>query len=81
MADKRTIRSPLPGTFYRSPSPGEDPYVREGDRVEAGDVVALVEVMKQFNELSAEEGGTIERFLLEDDDPVEAGQDVVELRD
>jgi acetyl-CoA carboxylase biotin carboxyl carrier protein len=80
MAEKNTIRSPLPGTFYRAPSPGQEPFVREGDRVETGDVVGMVEVMKQFSEVSAAAPGVVERFLVEDDDPVDAGQDLVELR-
>jgi biotin carboxyl carrier protein len=81
MADERTIKSPLPGTFYRSADPDSDPYVNEGDVVRPGDVVGLVEVMKTFTELKAEEEGVVERFLLESGDPVDAGQDVVALGD
>ena len=75
----RTLRSPLPGTFYRRPSPDDPPFKEEGDTVEAGDVIALVEVMKTFHELKAQEAGTLVRFLVENEGPVDAGQDVAEL--
>jgi acetyl-CoA carboxylase biotin carboxyl carrier protein len=80
MADK-TIKSPYPGTFYRRPSPEADPYVSEGDRVAAGSVVGLVEIMKNFHEIRSDEEGVIQRFLVENEDLVEAGQDLVELGD
>ena len=78
MADK-TIKSPMPGTFYRRPDPESDPFVNEGDAVSPGDTVGLVEVMKSFHEIKAQEGGTVSKILLEDEDAVGAGQDVVEL--
>ena len=80
MADK-TIKSPYPGTFYRRPSPEADPYVSEGDRVKAGDVVGLVEIMKNFHEVMSDEEGVVVRFLVESEDLVEAGQDVIALGD
>jgi acetyl-CoA carboxylase biotin carboxyl carrier protein len=80
MADK-TIKSPYPGTFYRRPSPEADPYVSEGDRVAAGDVVGLVEIMKNFHEVRSAGEGIVQRFLVENEDLVEAGQDLVELSD
>lgn len=75
-----TIKSPLPGTFYRRPSPDADPYVSEGDSVQAGDVVGLVEIMKTFHEVTADGGGTVERFLVGNEDTVEAEQAVAVLR-
>ncbi len=78
---ERTVRSPLPGTFYRRPSPDADPFVSEGDAVASGDVIGLVEVMKTFYEVKADAAGIVERFLLEDGDPIEAGQEIVALRD
>jgi acetyl-CoA carboxylase biotin carboxyl carrier protein len=75
----RTIKSHLPGTFYRRPNPTSDPYVDEGDEVKAGDVVGLVEIMKSFHEIQADADGTIARFLVENEDLVDAGQDVIEL--
>ena len=73
------VRSPLPGTFYRRPSPEAEPFVNEGDAVSPGDVIGLVEVMKTFHEIKADQAGTITAFLLDSEDPVDAGQDVIEL--
>jgi len=79
MSDK-TIKAPLPGTFYRQPDPNADPFVCEGDNVEAGAVVGLVEIMKSFHEVKTTDGGVIDRFLVENEDTVEAGQDILVLR-
>lgn len=70
----REILSPLPGTFYRKPAPDAAPYANEGDVIKVGDVVGLVEVMKTFNQIHADAGGRIVRFLAENEAPVEAGQ-------
>ncbi len=70
----RTIDSPLPGTFYRRPNPDSEPFVAEGDSVTEGDVVGVVEIMKSFHEVKAQESGVVERFLVENEDAVEAGQ-------
>ena len=78
MADK-TIRAQMPGTFYRRPDPESDIYVEEGDQVSAGDTIGLIEVMKSFHEVKAEEEGTIARFLVESEEAVDAGQDLVEM--
>ena len=74
-----TIKSPMPGTFYRRPDPESDPFVNEGDEISSGDTIGLIEVMKSFHEIKAEGAGTVSRFLIEDEDPVGAGQDLVEL--
>ncbi|TCJ16485.1 biotin carboxyl carrier domain-containing protein [Rubrobacter taiwanensis] len=78
MAEKR-IKSPLPGIFYRRPDPDSDPYVNEGDRVNEGDVVGIVGVMKSFHEIKADASGRIVRFEVENEDPVQAGQDIAIL--
>jgi acetyl-CoA carboxylase biotin carboxyl carrier protein len=69
----------MPGTFYRRPDPESDLYAEEGDQVSAGDTVGLIEVMKSFHEVKAEEEGTIARFLVENEEAVDAGQDLVEM--
>ena len=69
----------MPGIFYRRPDPESDPYVEEGDEVSAGDTVGLIEVMKSFHEIKAEEDGTVSKFLVETEEAVSAGQDLVEL--
>jgi acetyl-CoA carboxylase biotin carboxyl carrier protein len=78
---ERTIKSPYPGTFYRRADPEADPYVSEGDAVTPGAVVGLVEIMKNFYEVKSEEAGVIDRFLVENSDLIDAGQDVIALRD
>jgi len=69
----------MPGTFYRRPDPESDLYAEEGDQVSAGDTVGLIEVMKSFHEVKAEEEGTIARFLVENEEAVDAGEDLVEM--
>ena len=78
MADK-TVKAQMPGTFYRRPDPESDPYVNEGDSVSAGDTVGLIEVMKSFHEVKAEEDGTVSKILVDAEEAVDAGQDIVEL--
>ena len=71
-----TIKSPMPGIFYRRPSPGADEFSQPGDAVTAGQTIGLVEVMKNFAELKTKDAGTFKHFLLEDGDEVSVGQDV-----
>lgn len=73
------LLSPLPGTFYRKPSPDAPFYKNVGDAVAEGDVIGLIEVMKSFNEVRADQSGTITAFLAEDEEPVMAGQPLAEL--
>lgn len=70
----KEIRSPMVGTFYRSPSPDKPPYIKVGDSIEAGDVVCIVEAMKLFNEIESEISGKIVKVLAEDASPVEYDQ-------
>jgi acetyl-CoA carboxylase biotin carboxyl carrier protein len=76
---EKTVKAQMPGTFYRRPDPESEVYVEEGDAVSAGDTVGLIEVMKSFHEVKVEEDGTIAKFLVENEDAVDAGQDLVEL--
>ena len=68
------ISSPMVGTFYEAPSPESAPYVRQGDRVNKGQVVCIVEAMKLVNEIESEVSGTIVRVMVENAQPVEFGQ-------
>lgn len=68
------IKSPMIGTFYRSPSPEKGPYVKVGDQVKKGDTVCVVEAMKLFNEIEAETSGKIVKVLVDDAAPVEYDQ-------
>jgi len=76
---EQTIKSPLPGTFYRRPNPQAEPYVQEGDAVAPGDVVGLVEIMKTFHEIHSDAAGRVARFLVENSALVDAGQDIIAL--
>ncbi|WP_434669016.1 acetyl-CoA carboxylase [Klebsiella sp. B345] len=68
------VISPLPGVFYRQPSPEAPPFVVTGDKVGPDTVIGLIEVMKQFSEIFAETSGTISAITLESGDAVEPGQ-------
>jgi len=76
---KKEIVSPLPGTFYRKPAPDQPPFKVEGDAVAAGETVGLIEVMKSFHEVQAEFGGRIVKFLIENEEPIMAGQAIAEI--
>jgi acetyl-CoA carboxylase biotin carboxyl carrier protein len=75
----KQLLSPLPGTFYRKSSPDAPAYKNVGDVVAVGDVIGLVEVMKSFNEVRADQAGTITAFLADDEEPVMAGQPLADL--
>lgn len=68
------IKSPMIGTFYRSPSPDKPPFVGIGDNVKSGDVVCIIEAMKLFNEIESEVSGKIVKVLVDDATPVEYDQ-------
>jgi acetyl-CoA carboxylase biotin carboxyl carrier protein len=73
------IESPMVGTFYRSASPTTEPFVEEGDRVEVGQTLCILEAMKLFNELKSEHTGVIRAVLVNNAEPVEYGQALFEL--
>lgn len=75
----KTIQAPLPGTFYRSSAPGEPVLKAEGDAVAVGDTLGLIEVMKSFTPVIAEEAGTLVAFHVENEDAVMAGQPLYDL--
>ena len=68
------VLAPLVGTFYRSAQPGSDPFVNEGDVVEPGQTVCIVEAMKLMNEVTASEGGKVAEIVVENGQPVEFDQ-------
>ena len=75
-----SITTPLSGVFYAAPAPDEPPYVREGDAVEAGQTVALVEAMKVFNEIHAEGPGVVEKVLVTPGQVVSSGEALMRVR-
>jgi acetyl-CoA carboxylase biotin carboxyl carrier protein len=68
------VRSPMVGTFYRSPSPGAKPFVEIGQRVEVGDTLCIIEAMKILNQIEADIAGVITKILVENGQPVEYNQ-------
>lgn len=64
------LKCPMAGTFYRSPAPGEPPFVKVGDKVQKGQVICIIEAMKLMNEIEADQSGTITEILVEDGKPV-----------
>ena len=68
------VLSPMPGTFYKSPSPDDASFVNEGDSVNKGDTLCIIEAMKIMNEIEAEENGIIQKILVEDGHAVEFNQ-------
>lgn len=70
------IESPMVGTFYSAPSPGQPPYISVGSEVSSETVVCIVEAMKVFNEIKAEVTGRVEKILVKNGDSVEFGQKI-----
>ncbi|WP_233836906.1 acetyl-CoA carboxylase [Paraburkholderia sp. ZP32-5] len=66
------VKSPIPGTFYRSPAPGEPPFVSEGQMVTAETVIGCIELMKQFNEVVAGVDGKLMSFVVADAEAVDS---------
>ncbi len=74
------VESPIVGTFYTSPSPDAEPYVRAGDRVKKGQVLCIVEAMKLMNEIESDEDGVIEKVFPKNAQPVEFGEPLFAIR-
>ena len=72
--DLHMIKSPIVGTFYASPSPEADPFVRPGDRVKSGQVLCIIEAMKLMNEIESDVDGEVMRIFVENGQPVEYGE-------
>lgn len=72
--DLYTITSPIVGTFYRSPAPDKDPYVKEGSNVSSDTIVCIIEAMKLMNEIEAEVAGEVVKIFVENGQSVEYGQ-------
>ncbi|MEA1964483.1 MAG: acetyl-CoA carboxylase biotin carboxyl carrier protein [Candidatus Aerophobetes bacterium] len=70
------VRSPLVGTFYRAPSPGEKPFVEVGDGVSPDQTLCIIEAMKVMNEITSENKGKIKNILVENGEPVEYNQEL-----
>lgn len=73
------VPSPMVGTFYRAPAPGEAPFVEVGDRVRKGQTVCIIEAMKLMNEIEAEISGQVVEILIQNGEPVEYNQPLMRI--
>ena len=77
--EDNNIESPMNGILYRSPSPGAETFVKEGENVSAGQTLCIIEAMKSMNEIKAERGCKILKFLVADSGAVTAGQPIISI--
>ena len=77
--DGNAVTSPVVGTVYLSPQPGDPPFIKPGDSVRAGDTLLIIEAMKVMNQISAPRAGTVKKILADDAQPVEFGEPLVIL--
>lgn len=75
------IVSPLPGVFYRKPGPGKPPFANEGDTIEIGQTVGIIEIMKQFTEIQSDVAGTLESFKVNEGEMVNPGDTIIVIRE
>ena len=73
------VKSPMIGTFYRSPNPESDPFISEGDSIKIGQKLCIIEAMKLFNDIESEISGKIVKILVDDNSPVEFDQPLFEV--
>ena len=74
MPEGHAVKSPMVGTFYRSPTPGAEPFVKIGDSVKEGQALCIIEAMKLLNEIEADKSGVVKEILCENGQGVEFGQ-------
>ena len=74
LPDGHVVKSPMVGTFYRSPSPGADAFVQVGQTVKQGETPCIIEAMKLLNEIEADASGVVKAILVENGQPVEFGE-------
>jgi acetyl-CoA carboxylase biotin carboxyl carrier protein len=75
----KTIQAPISRVFYRRPAPEQPPFKYEDDAVAVGDTLGLIEVMKTFSPVVAEEAGRLVRFLVDNEEPIMAGRALAEI--
>ena len=73
------VKSPMVGTFYRSPAPDKPPFVEVGQKIKVGDTLCIVEAMKMMNQVKSEFNGTIKHILVENAQPVEFDEVIITL--
>ena len=76
---ENTVKAPMLGTLYHSPSPNSKPFIKVGSKVKAGDVIFIIEAMKTMNQVKSDKTGTVKKILVENAMPVEFDQDLIIL--
>ena len=74
LPEGHVVKSPMVGTFYRSPSPGAESFVQVGQAVKEGETLCIIEAMKLLNEIESDASGVVKEILVENGEPVEFGQ-------
>tara|TARA_B100000902_G_C26770215_1_gene650005 strand:+ start:106 stop:558 length:453 start_codon:yes stop_codon:yes gene_type:complete len=74
---ENTVKAPMLGTLYHSPSPNSKPFIKVGSKVKAGDVIFIIEAMKTMNQVKCDKTGTVKKILVENAMPVEFDQDLI----
>ena len=74
---ENTVKAPMLGTLYHSPSPNSKPVIKVGSKVKAGDIIFIIEAMKTMNQVKSDKTGTVKKILVENAMPVEFDQDLI----
>jgi acetyl-CoA carboxylase biotin carboxyl carrier protein len=74
------VKSPIVGTFYASPSPGEPPFTSEGSKIKKGDPLCIIEAMKLMNKINSDHDGTVAKILVSNEEAVEYGQVIMKIK-
>jgi len=73
------VKSPMVGTCYLSPEPGSKPFIQVGSKINKGDPIIIIEAMKTFNTIPSTESGIVKNILVDDGQPIEFGEDIIEV--
>lgn len=73
------VKSPMVGTCYLSPEPGSKPFIQVGSKINKGDPIIIIEAMKTFNTIPSTESGIVKNILVNDGQPIEFGEDIIEV--
>ncbi|NDD49527.1 MAG: acetyl-CoA carboxylase biotin carboxyl carrier protein subunit, partial [Alphaproteobacteria bacterium] len=78
-SSNKFVKSPMVGTCYLSPEPGSKPFIQVGSKINKGDPIIIIEAMKTFNTIPSTESGIVKNILVDDGQPIEFGEDIIEV--
>ena len=78
-SSNKFVKSPMVGTCYLSPEPGSKPFIQVGSKINKGDPLIIIEAMKTFNTIPSTETGVVKNILVNDGQPIEFGEDIIEV--